>query len=108
MEDVSGKKILDFSGRMVHNETHLVNPSQKMCCKTHMKGIKSEEKTTRGIKPVRPPARRNENARRRIGWRAARISMENARFDGVPARLVFMGRGRIDSFFTKNADRNGG
>jgi hypothetical protein len=52
MEDVTGKKILDFSGRIVHNVICLIEGSQKMCCKTHMNGIKSGEND--GWRKTRP------------------------------------------------------
>lgn len=37
MEDVSSKKVLDFSGRIVHNEDYLIRQSKRVCCKIHMR-----------------------------------------------------------------------
>ena len=66
MEDVSGKKILDFSGRMVHNEFHPIGRNRQMCCKTHMIDAKPEGRRRR----LPDLARRYETARRRICWKA--------------------------------------
>jgi hypothetical protein len=48
MEDVSGKKILDFSGRMVHNERCSIGQNKQMCCKTHMTNRKTGETAAAG------------------------------------------------------------
>lgn len=37
MEDRLGKKILDFSGEMVHNGGHPTRLDKRICCKTHMR-----------------------------------------------------------------------
>ncbi|WP_305084010.1 hypothetical protein [uncultured Oscillibacter sp.] len=47
MEDVSGKKILDFSGRIVHNGFYPTRRSGQMCCKTHLLAAKTGEKNGR-------------------------------------------------------------
>ena len=36
MEDVPGKKILDFSAGIVHKGEYPIKLGKKMCCKTHI------------------------------------------------------------------------
>jgi len=40
MEDVSGKKVLDFFGKLVHNKEHAIRQNKQPCCKTHMKNAR--------------------------------------------------------------------
>ncbi len=42
MEVVPGKKVLDFSGRMVHNEGYPLGGANRICCKSH-KGSKKKQ-----------------------------------------------------------------
>ena len=105
MEDVSGKKILDFSGRMVHNEIYLIEQKQKICCKTHMKGAKSEEKRRPAPDPavprfggMKPFAAEYAEKPPVSAWKRAPCRMA--------PRVCFCGGGEeIDAFLTKMRPR---
>ena len=72
MEDVPGKKVLDFSGRMVHNEIYPSGGAKGICCISHRgKRKTTAEKTGRG------PG--HESLHWRIEWRAAYTKSKNAR-----------------------------
>lgn len=75
MEDVPGKKVLDFFGRIVHNGGYPLDRTNNCVAKRTSK----TEKTA--------VIRRNENAFRRIGMEGCSYEPGNARLGRQPARL---------------------
>lgn len=74
MEDVPGKKVLDFSGRMVHNEVY---PSGGAKSKGNLLHIaQGEPENNRRKNRPRPG---HESLHWRIEWRAAYTKSKNAR-----------------------------
>ena len=47
MEAALIKKILAFSGRMVHNREHPIRQDKRICCKTHIDAQRKTERTAK-------------------------------------------------------------
>lgn len=89
IENVSGKKILDFFAGMVHNEGCPIRRNKQMCCKTHLTAGKTGGKTANTANLCRKPAWCHETAGLRICWKAVFIK-HRKRAAGVTARALAM------------------